>query len=87
LAQALLKHRDAFHNKNISEILNACEAIRISNIELDDPLRYVTKNLGLPNLDELMWLGIHATETEEAMGLGEENLEEFREAARNRIKV
>lgn len=34
-----------------------------------------------------MWLGVHATETEEAMGLGEENLEELKEAARNRIKV
>jgi hypothetical protein len=87
LAHALKQHRDAFHSKNISDLLSACEAIRISNIELDDPLRYVTKSLALPNLDELMWLGTHATETEEALSLGEENLDELREAARNRIKV
>jgi hypothetical protein len=34
-----------------------------------------------------MWLGVHATDTDEVMALGEENLEELKEAARNRIKV
>ena len=34
-----------------------------------------------------MWLGVHATETDEALALGEENLEELKEAARNRMKV
>lgn len=87
LAIALLKHREAFHNQDVKEIVAACEAIRLSSIEPDDPLRHITKSVGLPNLDEMMWLGVHATETEEAMALGEENLEELREAARNRIKA
>jgi hypothetical protein len=87
LADAVIRHRDAFHGKDVKTIIGAAEAIRISTIEPDDPLRYITKNLSLPNLDELMWLGIHATETEEAMGFGEENLEELKEAARNRMKV
>ncbi|MBB1076375.1 HNH endonuclease [Rhodoferax sp. 4810] len=87
LAKALIRHRDAFHRQDISELISSTEAIRLSAIELDDPLRHATKELDLPNLDELMWLGIHATETEEAMGLGEENLEELKEAARTRVKV
>lgn len=87
LADAAIRHRDAFHGKDVKTIIGAAEAIRISTIEPDDPLRHITKDLSLPNLDELMWLGIHATETEEAMGFGEENLEELKEAARNRMKV
>ena len=87
LAGAVIRHRDVFHGKDVKTIIGAAEAIRISTIEPDDPLRHITKDLGLPNLDELMWLGIHATETEEAMGFGEENLEELKEAARNRMKV
>lgn len=68
-------------------MLSAADAIRLANIEPDDPLCHITKDLNLQNLDELIWLGIHATETEEAMALGEENLEDLRDAARNRIKV
>ena len=87
LAKTVLKHKDAFDAQDVRAVINAAETIRLATIELDDPLRHITKDLSLPNLDELMWLGVHATETEEAMGLGEENLEELKEAARNRIKV
>lgn len=87
LARAVVKHKEAFHSQDVKAIIGAAESIRLATIEPDDPLRHITKILNLPNLDELMWLGVHATETEEAMGLGEENLEELKEAARNRIKV
>lgn len=87
LAQAILKHRDAFHSQDVKAVIKAADQLRLSTIEADDPLRHITKELNLPNLDELMWLGIHATDTDEAMGLGEENLEELREAAKNRMKV
>ncbi|WP_406850438.1 HNH endonuclease [Chromobacterium phragmitis] len=87
IAGALVQHKNAFNSYNAKEVIAAAESIRLSNIEPDDPLRHITKSLNLPNLDELMWLGIHATETEEVMALGEENLEELKEAARNRIKV
>lgn len=87
LADAVIQHRDAFFKQDVKEIIYAAKSIRLGNIDPDDPLRHVTKDLNLPNLDELMWLGIHATETEEAMALGEENLEELREAARKRLKV
>lgn len=87
LASAVLKHKAAFNIQDAKTIISAAESIRLANTELDDPLRHITKDFSLPNLDELMWMGVHATETEEAMGLGEENLEELEEAARNRIKV
>lgn len=87
LANAILRHRDAFNRRDVKAVIGAAESIRLSNIESDDPLRHITKALNLPNLDELMWLGVHATDIEEAMALGEENLEELKEAARNRIKV
>lgn len=87
LSGAIIRHKNAFSTHNTGEIIIAAESIRLTNIEPDDPLRHITKDLALPNLDELMWLGIHATATEEAMALGEENLGELKEAARNRIKV
>jgi hypothetical protein len=87
LASAITQHKNAFNNHNVKAVIAAAESIRLAMIEPDDPLRHITKDLRLPNLDELMWLGIHATETEEAMALGEENLEELKEAARNRMKV
>jgi hypothetical protein len=87
IALAVIKHRDAFHNRDIKGIIGAAELIRLAAIEPDDPLGHITKDLNLPNLEELMWLGIHVTETEEAMGLGEEVLEDLREAARNRMRV
>lgn len=87
LSGPIIRHKNAFSTHNVKEIIIAAESIRLTNIEPDDPLRHITKDLALPNLDELMWLGIHATETEEAIALGEENLGELKEAARNRIKV
>ena len=87
LASAVTQHKNAFNNRDVKGIISAAESIRLANIEPDDPLRHITKELDLPNLDELMWLGIHATDTEEAMALGEDNLEELKEAARNRIKI
>lgn len=87
LDSTVIQHRNAFNGHAIKAVIGAAESIRLANIEPDDPLRHITKDLKLPNLDELMWLGVHATETEEAMALGEENLEELKEAARNRIKV
>ncbi len=87
LASAILKHKDAIYSRDVKKVISTSESIRLANIEPDDPLRHITKDINLPNLDELMWLGVHATETEEAMALGEENLEEVKEAARNRIKV
>lgn len=87
LARAVIQHKNAFNNRNIKAIISAAESIRLATIEPDDPLRHITKDLNLPNLDELMWLGVHATETDEALALGEENLEELKEAARNRMKV
>ena len=87
LASAVLKHKAAFNIQDVKTIISAAESIRLTNTELDDPLRHITKDFSLPNLDELMWMGVHATETEEVMGLGEENLEDLKEAARNRIKV
>lgn len=86
LARALLAHRDAVKNGNVDALLKASEAIRLSEAELDDPLTHVTKELALPNLDEISWLGIHSTNADEAAVMGEENLENFKEAARNRIK-
>ena len=87
LAAAVTQHKTAFNSRNVKDVIAAVESIRMATIELDDPLRYITKGLGLPNLDELMWLGVHATETDEALALGEENLDELKEAARNRMKV
>ena len=87
LASVAVQHKNAFNSHDVKAVIAVAESIRLANIEPDDPLRHITKDLGLPNLDELMWLGVHATETEEAMALGEENLEELKEAARNRIKV
>jgi hypothetical protein len=87
LASVVAQHKNSFNGQNIKSLIHAAELIRLSNIEPDDPLRHITKALGLPNLDELIWLGLHATETEEAMALGEENFEGLKEAARNRIKV
>lgn len=87
LASAVVHHRNAINSHDANMLIGAAKSIRLANIEPDDPLRHVTKNLNLPNLDELMWLGVHATETEEAMAFGEENLAELKEAARNRIKV
>lgn len=87
IASVVIQHRNAFNNYDVKAVIAATESIRLTNIEPDDPLRHITKALDLPNLDELMWLGVHATETDEAMALGEENLEELKEAARNRIKV
>lgn len=87
LASAVVQHKNAFNSHDVKAVIAAAESIRLANIEPDDSLRHITKDLDLPNLDELMWLGVHATETEEAMALGEENLEELKEAARNRIKV
>lgn len=87
IGRAVLLHKNAFNAQDVRAVIDAAEAIRLANIEPDDPLRHITKDLSLPNLDELMWLGVHATETEEAMALGEENLQDLKEAARNRIKV
>lgn len=87
LASAVAKHRTALNSHDVKAVIDAAESIRLANIEPDDPLRHITKDFNLPNLDELMWLGVHSTETEEAMALGEENFEELKEAARNRIKV
>ena len=87
IASAVVQHRNAFNSHDVKAVIGAAESIRLANIEPDDPLRHITKDLNLPNLDEVMWLGVHATETDEAMALGEENLEELKEAARNRIKV
>lgn len=87
LASAIVKHKNAFNSRDLKAVISAAESIRLTTIEPDDPLRHITKDLNLPNLDELMWLGVHVTETEEAMALGEENLEDYKEAARNRIKV
>lgn len=87
LANAITQHKNAFNSHNVKAVISATESIRLATIEPDDPLCHITKDLGLPNLDELMWLGVHATETDEALALGEENLEELKDAARNRIKV
>ena len=87
LANAIIQHRDAFNSRSADDVIYATNTIRLAAIELDDPLGHITKELGLPNLDELMWLGVHATETEEVMALGEENLEELKEAARSRMKT
>lgn len=87
LANAITQHKNAFNSQNVKSVISAAESIRLATIEPDDPLRHITKDLNLPNLDELMWLGVHATETDEALALGEENLEELKEAARNRMKV
>ena len=87
LANAVIQHKNAFNSHNVKAVISAAESIRLATIEPDDPLRHITKDLGLPNLDELMWLGVHATETDEALALGEDNLEELKEAARNRMKV
>ena len=87
LANAITQHKNAFNSQNVKAVISATESIRLATIEPDDPLRHITKDLNLPNLDELMWLGVHATETDEALALGEENLEELKEAARNRMKV
>lgn len=87
LASAVVKHGNALNNRDVKAVIDAANSIRLANIEPDDPLRHITKDFNLPNLEELMWLGVHATETEEAMALGEENLEDLKEAARNRIKV
>lgn len=87
LANAITQHKNAFNSHNVKAVISAAESIRLATIEPDDPLRHITKDLGLPNLDELMWLGVHATETDEALALGEDNLEELKEAARNRMKV
>ena len=87
LANAITQHKNAFNSQNVKAVISAAESIRLATIEPDDPLRHITKDLNLPNLDELMWLGVHATETDEALALGEENLEELKEAARNRMKV
>lgn len=87
LSDAVIQHKIAFNGGDIKAMICAAELLRLTNIEPDDPLRHITKELTLPNLDELMWLGVYATEAEEAMALGEENLEELKEAARNRIKI
>ena len=87
LANAITQHKNAFNSQNVKAVISATESIRLATIEPDDPLRHITKDLNLPNLDELMWLGVHATETDEALALGEDNLEELKEAARNRMKV
>lgn len=87
LADAIIQHKNAFNSRSAKAVIAAAETLRLAMIEPDDPLRHITQDMQLPNLDELMWLGVHATETEEAMALGEENLEELKEAARNRMKV
>lgn len=87
LSKAVIQHKNAFNSRDVKAIISAAESIRLANVEPDDPLRHITKDLNLPNLDEITWLAVHATDTEEAMALGEENLEELKEAARNRIKV
>jgi hypothetical protein len=83
----LIQHRNAFSAANVKNMLETCETLRLINTELDDPLRYAIKHLNLSNIKEFAWMGVHATETEEALALGEENLDDFREAARNRIKT
>lgn len=87
LASAITQHKKAFDSHNVKAMIAAAESIRLANSEQDDPLRYITKSLNLPNRDELMWLGVYTTETDEALALGEENLEALQDAARNRIKV
>jgi len=87
LSNAVIQHKNAFKSRNVKSIINATESIRLANVEPDDPLRHITKDLNLPNLDEITWLAVHATDTEEAMALGEESLEGLKQAARNRIKV
>lgn len=87
IANALKAHKNAFDAHDIAGIMKSASIIRSTYVEQGDPLRHVTKALNLHHLDELMWLGIHATETEEAMGLGEESLEDMKDAARNRVKT
>jgi len=86
IARAVDRHKQAFHSGDVNAIIRAADGIRFAIIEPDDPLRHITKDLNLPNLDEIAWLGVHATETDVVTALGEENLEELQEAARNRIK-
>lgn len=86
ISELLQEHKQAFHSLCISGLLAVCEELRLANVEQDDPLRYAARILELSNQDGFMWMGIHATETEEVMGLGEENLEDFMEAARSRVK-
>lgn len=86
LAIALNRHRSAYHKGNIADLIDSAGAIRLLTQELDDPLRHVVRTLGLSNLEEIMWLGVHSTDLEEALSMGEETLEELREAARNRLK-
>ena len=86
IAGALKEHKNAFNAGDIPRIMKSASVIRSAYVDQGDPLRHVTKALKLQNLDELMWLGIHATETEEAMGLGEESLEDLKDAARNRVR-
>ncbi|WP_198292425.1 HNH endonuclease [Burkholderia glumae] len=87
IGRALLRHKEAFHRGDVSELIDTCQALRLSNVERDDPLRYVTNALSLARFREIAWMGIHSIERDEALALGEENLEGLREAARNRLKV
>ena len=87
ISNAVIQHKNAFNSRDVKAVISAAESIRLANVEPDDPLRHITKDMNLPNLDEIMGLGVHFTETEEAMALGEENLEDLKEAARNRVKV
>ncbi|MDR0564005.1 MAG: HNH endonuclease [Azoarcus sp.] len=87
ISNLLIQHKNAFNTVNVKNMLDTCEAIRLINTELDDPLRYTAKYLNFPNTVEFAWRGIYTTEIDEALALGEENLEDFREAARNRVKT
>ncbi|TXG96381.1 MAG: HNH endonuclease [Nevskiaceae bacterium] len=86
IAELVTQHKQAFESRDVGALMAAAKGIRIAIQEYDDPVRHLTKMLGVPNLEELIWLGVHASETEEAMALGEENLEALRDAARNRMK-
>ncbi len=87
LAKALGRHQQSVHDQDLPGIMSAAQDIRVSIREVDDPLRHVIRTIGLENREELMWLGVHTTSVEEALALGEETLEELREAARNRQKT
>jgi len=87
IAAVLHAHQSAFNKGDVSAMFEACKALRLANSELDDPLRYVLKQLDTSEPEKLAWMAVHATEPEEAQALGEVNLDAVKEAARNRIKT
>lgn len=82
----LLAHKNAFYEDSIIDLTIAAQSLRLNNPELDDPLIYALRQLGAPGLEDFTWMGVHSIENEEAQVLGEVNLDDAREVARNRIK-